>query len=72
MKRRFTIKEKFNILLGVNIFIAFVLIFILPEFLEPHIHIGHVTIAVGIGISTIIIELPIIFMILISDKDKDN
>ncbi|NLK13057.1 MAG: hypothetical protein GX312_05620 [Candidatus Phytoplasma sp.] len=63
-------KKKFQILLGVNLLIAFVLIFVLPEFLESRI--GHVVIATGIGISTIIIELPICFMILTSNKDKDN
>lgn len=63
-------KKKFQILLGVNLFIAFILIFILPEFLESHI--GHAVIATGIGISTILIELPICFMILTSNKDIDN
>lgn len=63
-------KKKFQILLGVNILIAFILIFILPEFLESHI--GHVVMATGIGISIILIEIPICFMILSSNKDADN
>ena len=61
-------KKGLRILLIINIFIAFVLSVILPEFISKVWQLGRL---LGVGLSIIIIEIPICFIIFEkSSKDK--